>query len=88
MVATTIEDTGSDLDKKEMYVSCQCLSEIVKIEQYNDEHEIYLSVFRYLSPSYSFWRKLVMCWDVLKGRGIRTADVIISREDFEQLKQF
>ncbi len=75
-------------NKKELYISCQCANEILKVEQFLDEEEVYLSVFRYHSDSTSLWRRLGMCLDVLLGRGVNTADVVISKKDFEELKNF
>lgn len=74
--------------KKELYVSCECQSEIVKLDKFDDEEEIYLTVYKYYFPKSSFWLRIKAAIKVLKGEGIRTADVVLSKESFNKIKKF
>lgn len=77
-----------DINKKEVFIPCSCMSEVVLLTRFEGEEEVYLTVYKYFSVSYSFWARFKMCWGVLNGRGISTADVILSKENFDKVKSF
>lgn len=72
--------------KKELYIPCECLGEIIKLDKFDDEEEIYLTVYRYSFPNISFFRRIKFAIKALKGEGIRTADVVLSKESFNKIK--
>lgn len=72
--------------KKELFIQCECQGEILKIDKFEDEQEYYLTVFKYHFPSLSFLHRIKYAWKVLKGEGIRTADIVLSQENFNILK--
>ena len=76
------------MKKKELLITCECQGEILSLQKYEDEVETYLTVYRYYSIDISFFARLKMCWKVLKGEGISTADLVLSEENFEKIKQF
>lgn len=80
--------TVSEVTKKELFIECECHGEILKIDKFSDEYEYYLTVFKYYFPSISFLRRIRYALDVLRGKGIETADLIISKENFNKIKKF
>lgn len=77
-----------DKETVELYLTCHCGSEILKIESFTDAEEVYLSVFKYSPTNTSLFRRLSLAWDVLNGRKINTADIILSAGDFNKLRNF
>jgi len=84
--------SGSYISKpvknKKLFIECECYGEILKIDKFSDEDEYYLTVFKYSFPSISFLRRIRYALDVLRGKGIQTADLVISKENFNKIKKF
>lgn len=74
--------------EKTIFIPCNCKSEVVGLSKYDDEDEIYLTVYKYSSISFSFFTRIKMAWKVIKGESIDTADVVLSKENFEKIKEF
>src|SRR3990172_6696769 len=74
--------------KKDLYVNCECDSEILRITKWEDEDEFYLTVYEYSPSSVSFSRRIGMAFDVLRGKKIKTKELIISKENFNKIKKF
>lgn len=72
--------------KTELFIQCECQGEILKVEKFDEENEYYLTVFKYYHPSLFFLRRIKYAWKVLKGEGIQTADIVLSQENFNRLK--
>lgn len=72
----------------ELYLSCECGSEILKVETFADKQEIYISVFKYAPGNTSLRKRLSLAWDVLNGRKINTSDVVLSKSNFDKLRNF
>ena len=70
--------------KTEIFIPCQCDSEILRVTKWEDEDEYYLTVYQYSSDRYSFWERL----KILFGGKVRTAEIILNKENFEKLKTF
>ncbi len=76
------------MNKKELFIECNCHGEILKIDKFEDEEEYYLTVFKYSFPSISFFRRIKYALDVLRGKGIITSDLVLSPENFNKIKKF
>lgn len=76
--------------KEELLVPCECLSEILRIERWSDEEgQVSMQLYKYFSvDNISFWRRVKMAFEVLRGREINTADIIISKENWNKIKNF
>lgn len=74
--------------KKELFIQCECGGEIVKIDKWEDDEEYYLTIFKYSFPTVSFWGRIKYAIDVLRGKGIVVADVVLSKESFNKIKRF
>lgn len=73
---------------KEILIRCQCFGEVLSLTRFEDETEIYFTVYKH-NPEYSsLFRRIKMAIKVLRGKGIETADIVLSKEDFEKIKQF
>ena len=68
--------------ENKLYLSCQCNSEVLTLEREDDN--VYLTVYTYSAERFSFWERV----KILFGGKVRTADVVLSIEDFEKIKQF
>jgi hypothetical protein len=78
--------------KKDLYVNCECDSEILRITKWEDEDEFYLTVYEY-SPSLvsltpSLLRRIGMAFNVLMSKKLVTKELIISKENFNKIKKF
>ncbi len=74
--------------KKELLLKCECSCSVLSVSKYSDEDDYSLVFYQYSLPYISFWRKIKLAIDVLKGKNIRTADIILSNSDFKKLKKF
>lgn len=74
--------------KKELFIRCECQGEVLKVEKWEDEEDYYITVFKYSFPSVSFLRRIKYAIQVLQGRGIRTADIVLSEKSFNKIKKF
>lgn len=76
------------VEERELLMSCDCYGEIVRLTNYSDEEEVYLTIYKYHFEGQSFLTRLKGAWNVFRGRGISTADVVLSKENFNKIKQF
>lgn len=74
--------------KKELFIQCECQGEVLKIDKWEDDEEYYITVFKYSFPDISFFSRIKYAWSVLCGRGIGTADLVLSKENFNKIKKF
>jgi len=75
------------MNYKELLIKCNCHGEVISLTQYDGEDEVYLMVYKY-SDSVSFYRRLRRAWKTLIGKGYEGADVVLSSENFNKIKQF
>lgn len=80
----THEYTYEEPNKKELFLSCSCESEVVKLTKWDDEEEVYLSIYSFLADKYSFWERL----KILFGGKTKSAEIILSKKEFSKLKNF
>lgn len=71
-------------NKNEIFIPCGCGNEIIRLTKWKDEEDYYLSIYSYYSDKYSLWGRL----KILFGGKVKTSEVVLSREDFEKLRQF
>lgn len=74
--------------KKDLYINCECDSEILRITKWEDEDEFYLTVYEYSPSSVSFSRRIGMVFNILFGKKVVTKELIISKENFNKIKKF
>lgn len=74
-------------NEKEPLLSCNCGAEVLKLSNFTDEDEYYLQVFKY-PQSDSFAHRLKMAFNAMRGKGINTADVVLSSENFNKIRLF
>lgn len=73
--------------KRELILSCDCQSELLRIDKWEDEEEYYLTVYRYSFPYISFFSRIKYAIAILCGKGIPT-DIILSKKEMSKLKKF
>lgn len=70
--------------KEELIIPCECDSEVLRVTRFESEDEVYLTVYRFSGSNYSFWERLKF----LFGGKVKTADLVLSKDNFEKLKNF
>ena len=70
--------------RKDLYLPCTCETELLRVSKWEDEEEVYLSVYSFFAEKYSFWERLGF---LFKGK-IKTAEIILSKKEFNKLKKF
>lgn len=70
--------------KEELFLPCECDSEILRLTRFESEDEVYLTVYEFSGSKYSFWERLKL----LFGGRVKTADVVLSKENFEKIRKF
>ena len=70
--------------KKELFLTCACEADILKIEKWSDDEDVFLTVFSYQSLRYSFWERLIF----LFGGKTKTSSIILDKKQFNKLKKF
>lgn len=73
---------------KNLLLRCECFGEVISIERFENEQEVYLTVYQYSFVDISFFRRIKYAIDVLRGKKLRTADVVLSKENFDKIKEF
>lgn len=74
--------------KEDLLIECQCKGEVLGVTRFDDETEVYLTVYKYNFSGSNLFSRLKMAIKVLKGEGIATADVVLSEENFNKIKEF
>ncbi len=70
--------------RKDLYLTCSCESETLRLTQWEGEEEVYLTAYSYLNERYSLFERLV----ILFGGKSKTAVIILSKKEFNKLKKF
>ena len=70
--------------RKDLHLTCSCQSEIVKVSRWEGEEEVYFTVYSFLAEKYSLWERLC----ILFGGKTKTAEIILSKKEFNKLKKF
>jgi hypothetical protein len=69
---------------KDLYLTCSCQSEIVKVSQWEGEEEVYFTIYSFLAEKYSLWERLC----ILFGGKTKSTEIILSKKEFNKLKKF
>lgn len=75
------------MDNK-IHLTCESGSEILQVQKFEGEDAVYLTVFKHAFDNAPFWKRVELAWDVLNGRRINTADVVLRLDEFAKLKNF
>lgn len=68
---------------KEIYLTCECGCAVLKVTEDKEDGNYYFTIYQYDADRYSFWERIKI---LFRGK-TKTASVIISKEDFEKLKE-
>lgn len=77
-----------DSKEKELYLSCECGTEALKLNRFIGEEDYYLTVFKYKGSVLTFFARFKMAWKVLRGKGINTSEIVLSKKNWDKLKKF
>lgn len=67
--------------RKDLFLSCSCESEILRLSKWEDEDEVYFTVYSFLADKYSFLERL----KILFGGKTKSIDIILSKKEFNKL---
>lgn len=70
--------------REDLYLPCTCETELLRVSKWEDEEEIYFSVYSFFAEKYSFWERLGF---LFKGK-TKTTEIILSKKEFNKLKKF
>ena len=70
--------------KEDIFLPCDCNSEILRVIKWEDEEEYYLTIYSYHADKYSLWERV----KILFGGKVKTSEIILSKENFNKLKSF
>jgi hypothetical protein len=79
-----VVNTHREINKTTLHLDCLCGGEILRVEKYSDEEEVYITVFSFKSHNLSFWQKLRNLFSC----EMVTCDLVLSLEEFKKLKSF
>lgn len=66
------------------FISCECNSEVIRLDRFEAEDEIYLTVYQYTSKKYS----LIDRFKILFGLKTVVCDMVFSKESFDKIRNF
>jgi hypothetical protein len=70
--------------RKDLYLPCTCETELLRVSKWEDEEEIYFSVYSFFAEKYSFWERLGF---LFKGK-TKTCELIMNKKEFDKLRNF
>ena len=77
-------NTHREINKTTLHLDCSCGGEVLRVEKFEDEDEVYLTVFSFQNLKLSFWGKL----RYLFGCRTQTCELVLTSEEFKKLKDF
>lgn len=75
-------------NKKEETLTCACFNEIVKLEKWPDEDEVYFTLFQHEPKKVSFKKRLKIAWGFMRGNRVETFDLVFTEEEWSKIKKF
>ena len=91
MIFYNDEEIGSSKNQ-EIIIDCECGEHLLKIITYNNDPEVYLSIYYDLFSSKQdntffrrFCRKIKTIWLIIIGKDYRLDDIILTKEDANKL---
>ena len=79
-----VVDTHREMNKTTLHLDCSCGGEVLRVEKFEDEDEVYLTVFSFQLMKLSFWAKI----ELLFGCRVQTCDLVLTSEEFKKLRDF
>lgn len=73
---------------RRVFLHCACGEHAIELSRYHGDDEIYLSFWylgRWLKP---LWARLTVAWKVLTGRDYCYEEIVLTRNDAEQLRDY
>ena len=69
--------------RKDKYISCECNSEVLRVSKWEGDDLYYLTVYSFSAEKYSLWERI----KILFGGKVKTAELILSEENFKKLRK-
>ena len=79
-----MEEVEKKIFRKDLYLPCTCETELLRVSKWEDDEEVYFSVYSFFAQKYSFLERLKF----LFGGKIKSCEIILKEEDFNKLKSF
>jgi hypothetical protein len=75
------------MEKKELIVKCTDNCSCLSIDKFEDETQYYVTTYKSYKSS-SWAARLLDIWRILLGINVVDAELILSEEDFEKIRQY
>ena len=75
-------------EEKDLFLYCECNSEILVLSPNIEDKEIYCSIYRYRYLKPGLKHRLHHCWHILKTGSPYEDEIILSKKDAKQLKDY
>jgi hypothetical protein len=82
---------------KTMLIFCKCQGHVLQID-YEDwssieegiiwEPEFYVSVWNQTPVPYSFFNRIKLIWELLRGKSLNAGDIIVEKSDAQSIVNF
>lgn len=66
----------------DIYLPCTCEADVLRVQKFDGEDEIYLCVYSFMSQKFNIFDRL----KILFGGRLKTCDIILTEENFNKLK--
>ena len=75
-------------ENNELYIKCDCGSEIINLAKDPDLNEFYLSIYRYKYLKPGLKHRLHHCWHILKTGSPYEDEIIINEKTAKEIIKF
>jgi len=73
---------------KEIYIRCDCTTEVMRIEYDEEEKQYYISIYEYKTSKYPIRQKLKWIWRIFRFGTPYGDQIVVSKEKMDKLKEF
>lgn len=74
-------------DKTEVIIKCADNCSCMSVDKWDDDEEYFITFYNAYYDS-TFGKKLGDIWKIIRGRQISTSELVVSKEDYEKLRNF
>ena len=77
-------------NKETIFIECECYSEGIMLEQWKDESEIYIRIWkRGIHPHKRGWiDRLKYIWHILRGKELHSDEIILNSEKASKIRDW
>jgi len=76
------------MEKKEILVKCGDNCSAMSVDKFDDDEDEYFITFYNSYEDCSWFKKIKAIWKILRGRNIHNSEIILSKEEYNKLRNF